>query len=218
MNRNHLFASAAIGAVLAVTQPVHAQTLGSLHGAVSGMQAARFGGGFGTVHSAATSQAALSASAHAGARVDGLSRVERTANTATQEAGREAGHAKADAVVAGRGALDAGELEASKANDVALGTTRAAASSSSATSVTAARQGETQVRSVGGAGVAAGRLSTTEPVKPDKAGSRPRASVAPAPQPKRDGASNLAETARSVASHGEIDANAAAAVNASAAH
>ncbi|HEY8052577.1 MAG TPA: hypothetical protein VIE42_07205 [Steroidobacteraceae bacterium] len=235
MKRNHLFASAAIGAVLVVTLPVHAQSLGGgLHGAVSSMQSARFGGGFPPTHSAVSRQTDLSASARTGARVDGLGRVDRTAKTETQEAGLDAERAKADAVVAGRGAVDAGKLEASKANDVALGTTRSAASSTSATSVTAARQGEAQVRSVDAAGVAAGRFSTTEvsatkaergiskpsavePVKPDRAGSRPRSSATPA-QPKIDGASNVAETARSAGSHGGIDANAAAAVNASAAH
>jgi hypothetical protein len=205
-----------------------------LHGGVSSMQSARVGGGFGPMHSAVSSQTDLSASARAGARVDGLGRVDRTAKTGTQEAGLDAGRAKADAVVAGRGAVDAGKLEASKANDVALGTTRAAASSTSATSVTAARQGEAQVRSVDAAGMAAGRLSATEvsatkaeggasrpsavePVKPDRAGSRPRSLATPA-QPKIDGGSNGAETVRSAGSHGGIDANAAAAVNASAAH
>lgn len=235
MKRNHLFASAAIGAVLVVTLPVHAQILGGgMHGGASSMQSARFGGGFGPMHSAVSSQTDLSASARAGAQVDGLGRVDRTAKTGTQEAGRDAGRAKADAVVAGRGAVGASESAASKASDTALGATRAAAGATAATRVTAAGQSEAQVRSVDAAGAVAGGLSTTgrsgtkaapgtakpssgEPVKPaDTAGRPPHSSDTPAPQPKSEGRSNGAETARSTSSQGEIDTNASAAVSASA--
>jgi hypothetical protein len=220
MKRNHLFASAAIGAVLVVTLPVHAQGLGGgLHGAVGSMQSARFGGGFPPTRSAVSSQTDLSASARTGARVDGLGRVERTAKTGMQEAGRDAGRANADAAVAARGAVGASESAASKASDTALGATRAAAGTTAATSVTAAGQSEAQVRSVHAAGAVAGGLSTTEgsgtkaataiskpspgePLKPDRAGRPPHLSSTP-----------LAATEK-----GKIDTNASAAVNASAAH
>lgn len=228
MKRNHLFASAAIGAVLVVTLPVHAQIPGGgLHGGVSSMQSARVGGAFGPVHGAAGSQTDLSTSARAGARVDGLGRLDRTAKTGAQEAGGDAGRVKADAVVAGRSAVGAGESEASRASAAALGTTRAAAGSTAATSVTAAGHGEAQVRSVEAAGTVAGKLSTTEmsgtkaatgtsrpsplePVKPARAGSLPA--------PKTAVGSHSGETVRSTGSHGEIAANTSAAVDASATH
>jgi hypothetical protein len=234
MKRNHLFASAALGAVLVATLPVHAQILGGgMHGRVSGMQTARFGGGFGPTHGAVSNQTDLSASARAGARVDGLGRVDRTAKTGTQEAGRDGGRAMADAAVAGRGAIGAGESDASKANGVALGATRAAAGSTAATSVTATGQGQAQARNVDAAGATARGLSTTEgsgtkaatgnskpsaaqPVKPDGAGSPAHSSAAPAPQPKSEGGSYGAETPRSTGSQGEIDTNASAAASASA--
>jgi hypothetical protein len=160
MKRNHLFASAAIGAVLAVTLPAQAQILGGgMHGGVSGMQTATFGGGFGTLHSAASTQTDPSASARARGRVDGLGRLDRTAKTGTQQAARDAERAKGDAVVAGRGAVSAGEFEATKASDAALGTSRAAVDST-APSVTSAGQGETQVRYVDAPSAVAGTSST----------------------------------------------------------
>ena len=234
MKRNHLFASAAIGAVLVATLPVHAQMLGGgMHGGVSSTQSARFGGGFGPMRSAATSRSDPSASARAGRRVDDLGRVERPAKTGTQEADRDAGRAKADAAVAGRGAMGAGESDASKANGFALGATRAAARSTATTSGTAAGQGQAQIRNVDAAGAAAGGLSTTEgsgtkaatdnskrsagqPAKPDGAGSPPHSSATPAPQPKSESGSKGAETAPSTGSQGEIDTNASATVSASA--
>jgi hypothetical protein len=229
MKRNHLFASAAIGAVLVVTLPVQAQILGGgMHGGASSMQSARFGGGFGPMHSAVSSQTDLSASTRA--RVDGLGRVDRTAKTGTQEAGQDAGRAKTDAVVAGRGAVGASESAASKASDTAFGATRAAAGATAATRVTAAGQSEAQVRSVDATGAVVGGLSTTEgsgtkaatgtskpePLKPDTVGRPPHSSATPAPQPKSEGASNGAETARSTGGQGEIDTNASTAVSASA--
>jgi hypothetical protein len=234
MKRNQLFASAAIGAVLVVTLPVHAQIPGGgVRGGVSSMQSTRLGGGFGPTHGAVSSQTDLSVSARAGTRVDGLGRVDRTAKTGTQEAGQDAGRTKADAAVAARGAVGASESAASKARDTGLGAARAAAGSTAATSVTAAGQGKAQVRSVDTAGAVAGGLSTTErsgtkaatgsskpsaaePVKPDSAGRPPDSSATPSPQPKSEGASNGAETARRTGSQGEIDTNAATAVSASA--
>ena len=234
MKRNHLFASVAIGAVLVMTLPVQAQILGGgMRGGVSSMQSARFGGGFGPMHGAVSSQTDVSASARAGARFDGFGRVDRTAKTVTQEADRDAGRAKADALVAGRGAVGASESAASKASDTAFGATRGAAGAPAATGVTAAGQSEAQVRSVDAAGAVAGGLSTTEgsgtkaatgtskpspgePLKPDRAGRPPHSSATPAPQAKSEGASNGAETPRSTGSQGEIDTNASAALSASA--
>jgi hypothetical protein len=190
MKSNHLFASAAIGAVLVVTLPVQAQPLGGgLHGGVSSMQSARFG------------QTDLSASARAGVRADGLGRVDQTAKTGTQEAARDAGRAKANAVVAGRGTVAASESATSKASEAASGATRAAASSISATSVTAAGQGEAQVRSVGATRALAGGVSSTEGLG-TKAGTGTSKPLATEPR-KPDSA-------------GVINANASAAVSASA--
>jgi len=238
MKRNHLFASAAIGAVLAGTLPAQAQILGGgTHGGVSGMQTATFGGGFGAPHSAARSQTDLSASARARGQVDGLGRLDRTAKTGTQQAAHDAERAKGNAVVAGRGAVSAGQFEATKASDAALGTSRAAVDST-APSVTSAGQGETQVRYVDAPSAVAGGLSTAEasgikteaanskplavqPVKPDRAGGSPHSSAAhdrgsPAPESQSEGGSHSGETARSSGSHVAIDANASAAENASA--
>jgi hypothetical protein len=234
MKANHLFASAAIGAVLVVTLPVHAQILGGgMRGGVSSMQSAGLGGGLGPMHSAATSQTDLSATARAGARVDGLGRVDRTAKAGTQEAGRDAGRAKADAAVVGRGAVGVSESAKSRASDTAFGATRAAAGATTATSATAAGQSEARVGSVDTAGAVAGGLSTTEglgtkaatgsakpspgdPLKPDTAGRSSHSSATPAPQPKSEGGTNGAETARSTGSQGEIGTNASTAVGASA--
>jgi hypothetical protein len=239
MKRNYLFASAAIGAVLAVTLPAQAQILGGgIRGGVGGMQTATFGGEFGTLHSAASSQTDPSASARAGGRVDGLGRLDRTAKTRTQETGRDARSAKADAAVAGRGAVSAGEFEATKASDAARGRSRAAAASTAAASATAVGQGETPVRKVGALGAVAGGLSTAEasgmkmeaanskpsavqPVKPDSAGGPPHSSAthdrgSPAPEPKSEAETHSGETARSSGSHVAIDANASAAEDASA--
>jgi hypothetical protein len=237
MKRNHLFASAAIGAVLAVTLPAQAQIRGGgVHGGISGMQTSTFGGGFGGLHSAARSQTDLTASARARGRVDGLGRLDRTAKTGTQQAARDAGRAKADAAVAGRGAVRVGEVEATKASDAALGTTRAG--TGSAASVTAAGRDERQVRKVDAPSAVGGGLSTTEaagtkteagnskpsaaqPVKPDSAGNPPHPSAAhdrgsPAPESKSEGGRHSGETARSSGSHGAVDANASAAEDASA--
>jgi hypothetical protein len=236
MKRNLLFVSAAIVAVLVVMLPAQAQVLGGgMHGAVSGMQTTTFGGGFGALHSAPSSQTDLSASARGGARVDGLGPLDPTAKTGTQQSARDAERAKGNAVVTGRRAVNAGEFEATKASDAALRTTRATAGSTAAASVTAAGQGETQVRNVDAPGAVAAGLSTTEasgaktvavnskrsaaqPVKPDIAGS-PHSSAAhdrgsPAPKPKSEGESHSGETARSSGSHGAIDANTSAAVTA----
>lgn len=225
MKRNHLFASAAIGAVLGMTLPAHAQTLGGgMHGAASSMQSARLGGGFGPMHSTVSRQTDLSASARAGARVDGLGGVDRTAKAGTQEAGRDAGRAKADAVGAGRGRVGASESAASKASDTAFGATRAAAGATAATSATAAGQSDAPVHSVDAARAVAGRLSTTERpgtkaatgIAKSSPGEPLQSSATPAPQPKSEGESKSAETPRSTAGQGEIDANASGAVSASA--
>jgi hypothetical protein len=234
MKRNHLFASAAVGAVLVVTLPVHAQVLGGgMHSGASSVQSARIAGGSGPMRSALSSQTNLSASARAGARVDGLGRIDQTAKTGTQEAGRDAGRAKADAAVVGRGAMGVSESAKSRASDTAFGATRAAAGATTATSVTAAGQSEARVRSVDTAGAVAGGLSTTEglgtkaatgsakpspgdPLKPDTAGRSSQSSATPAPQPKSEGGTNGAETARNTGSQGEIGTNASTAVGASA--
>ena len=241
MNRNHLFATAAITALLAGTLPAQAQMLGGgVRGGASGMQPAAFGGGFATMHSAGTRQTDLSASGRAGARVDGLGHVDRTAKTETQGAGRAADAAKSDTAVAGRKTVGAGEFEASKASDVALGTTRAAAGSTAGIGATAAGQGQAQVRNADATGVVAGGPSTTEVsgTRTDAGNSKPSAAQpAKATQPDSPGASRHSsptresassamnsessslgtggETAASAGARGETDANASASVNAS---
>ncbi len=241
MNRNHLFATAAITALLAGTLPAQAQMLGGgIRGGVSGMQAATFGGGFATMHSAGTRQTDISASARARARVDGPGRVVQTAKTGTQGAARAANAAKADTAVAGRETVGAGEFEASKASDAALGTTRAAAGSTGGISATAAGQGQAQVRNADATGVVAGGPSTTEVsgTRTDAGNSKPwAAQPAKATQPDSPGASRHSsptresassamnsessslgtggETAASAGARGETEANASASANGS---
>jgi hypothetical protein len=224
MKRNHLFASAAIGAVLTVTLPAQAQIRGGgVHGGVSAMQTSTFHGGLGPMHSAASNQADLSASGRAGARVDGL-RVDRTANAGAQAAAGDARRAKDNAAIAGRETVGAGETEASKASDAALGTTRAAASSTVAASVAAAGQAKTQVRNVDTVGAVAGGLSASAgksvtTTKPEGASRPPHSSGTSgrgSPAPKSEGASNGGDTPRGAGTHGgETDAEASASVNAS---
>jgi hypothetical protein len=240
MNRNHLFATAAITALLAGTLPAQAQMLGGgVRGGVSGMQPAAFGGGFATTH-AGTRQTDLSASGRAGARVDGPGRVVQTAKTGTQGAARAADAAKADTAAAGRETVGAGEFEASTASDAALGTTRAAAGSTAGISATAPGQGQAQVRNADATGVVAGGPSTTEVsgTRTDAGNSKPSAAQpAKATQPDSPGASRHSsptresassatnsessglgtggETAASAGARGETDANASASVDAS---
>jgi len=207
MKRNHLFASAAIGFMLVATLPVQAQRLGGgLHGGVSSIQSARLD----PTHSSVNSQADLSASARAGARVNGLGRADQTAKTGLQEAGRDAGRAKADAVVAGRGAVGASESATSKASDTAFGATRAAAGATAATSATATGQSEARVRSVDTTRAVAGGVSTT-------AGSGTKAAAGtskPSAREPRKPDSAVRPLHSPVA--GETDANASTAVSASA--
>jgi hypothetical protein len=201
MKRNHLFASAAIGFMLVATLPVQAQRLGGgLHGGVSSIQSARLG----PTRDSVNSQTDLSASARAGARVDGLGRADQTAKTGLQEAGRDAGRAKADAVVAGRGAVGASESATSRASDTAFGATRVA------TGVTATGQSEARVRSVDTTRAVAGGVSTT-------AGSGTKAATGtskPSAHEPRKPDSAVRPLHSSLA--GETDANASAAVSASA--
>jgi hypothetical protein len=225
MKRNHLFASAAIGAVLTVTLPAQAQIRGGgVHGAVSAMQTSTFHGGLGPMHSAASNQADLSASGRAGARVDGLRRVDRTANAGAQAAAGDARRAKDNAAIAGRETVGAGETEASKASNAALVTTRAAASSTAAASVAAAGQGKTQVRNVDTVGAVAGGLSASAgksvtTTKPEGASRPPHSSGTSgrgSPASKSEGANNGGDTPRGAGTHGgETDADASASVNAS---
>jgi hypothetical protein len=239
MKTKHLYASAALAAVLVVALPTQAQVLGGvMHGGVSGMPAPTFGGGLGAMGSVASGGTDLSASGRAGGRVEGLGRVDRTATAGAQEAARDARHAKAAAAAAGRQTVGAGESEASKASNAGLATARAAARTGTATSVTAAGQGEAQARNIDTgaavAGLAAAESSgakadnskplSGQPVampKPDGLGiprqSSPSGdSVLPAPQ--STGSSVAGETTRSPGTLGDTDGNASASVNASATH
>jgi hypothetical protein len=244
MKTNHLFASAALTAVWVAASYAHAQILGgAMHGGASSTQAATFGGGFGTLGSTASGRADLSSSGPAGGRVDGLGHVDRTAKAGAQAAARDAGRTKADTAAAGRQAVGAGGYEASKASNGALGTARAATGATATTGVTAAGQGETQVRDVSTADAVASGLPATQalgrkpqagssgpsarqPVtttKPDsldtpRPSSTPGDSGSSAPNPKSTGSSNGGEIPRGASTHGETDANASASVDASAAH
>ena len=223
MKRNHLLASAAFTAVLLVTLPAHAQLLGGgMHGGVTSMQAAKFGGGIGTRGSAASGRTDVSDSARAGGRGPGGGRVDRTAKAAEQKSGRDVRGAKTDAAVAGRRSAAAGDA----AGDAAVGTTRAAAGTAAATGISAAGQGEVQARNVDTAGAVAGGLSVTEePRTKAKAGSSKPSTSQPARTSKPDSPStprhsstpgNEGKTPRSAGPHGETNAEASADASASA--
>jgi hypothetical protein len=121
-----------------------------------------FGGALGAMGNVASGGTDLSASGRAGGRVEGLGRVDRTANAGAQEAARDARHAKAAAATASRQTVDAGESEASKASNAALATARAAARTGAATSVTAAGQGQAQARNSDAGGAVAAGVAVAE--------------------------------------------------------
>jgi hypothetical protein len=226
MKTNHLFASAAIAAVLAGALPAQAQILGGgIHGGVTDMQAATFGGGLAPVHSAASGQTDLSAAGRAGARVNGLDRVDRPAKTATHEAVRDAGDTKASAAGALRESVGAGESAASTASKAAQGTARAAVGSAAATGVTAAGQAEASAANVDTVGAGAGALSVGEvPRAKAEPGSSKHSSGQPVTTTKPNGAGSTRHSSterdnalRGPDTHEEADANASASANASAA-
>jgi hypothetical protein len=209
-----------------------------MRGGVSGTQAATFGGGFGTMGSAANGHTDLSGNGRAGGRVDGIGHVDQTTRTATQEASRDAGNAKADTTAAGRQAVGAGEYEASHASSSALGSARDAAGSTAATSVTAVGHAEAQGRNVDATGAAAGGLSAAEaPGTKSEPGSAKSSSgtmknadslgASPNSAPKRDGrssapnhkpegSSTARETARRAGTHDAPEASVSAAMDSSA--
>jgi hypothetical protein len=208
MNGNHLFARAAIAVALVVTLPAYAQVLGGgMRGGLTNMQGATFGGGFGTVHGAAGGKA--DASVH--------SRADRIAEAAPHEAKRDAGHAVADASIAGRRTAGAAESAASKTSNTARGTAGAAAGSAPAISTTGAAQGEAQSRNLDAAG--SGRSALSLSGKPNTS-APPRSSSkgdsgSPAPKATATRPSHGGDTPRG-ATEGKADASASAAVNASA--
>jgi hypothetical protein len=230
MKTNHLLASVAFTAVLIVTLPAHAQLLGGgMHGGVTSMQAATFGGGIGTPGSAASGRTDASDSARAGGRVPGVGRVDRTARAAEQESGHDVRGTKTDAAVADRRSVATG--------DAAVGTTRAAAGTAAATGVSAAGQGEAQARNVDAAGAAAGGLAVTEePRTKAKADSSKPSTSQPARTSKPDSprtprhssptgnepTGNDGKTPRSAGPHGgtnaDVSADASASASASATH
>jgi hypothetical protein len=240
MKTKHLYASAALAAVLAMALPTQAQVLGGvMHGGVSGMPGHTFDGGLGAMGNVASGGTDLSAAGRAGGRVEGLGRVDRTANAGAQEAARDARHAKAAAATAGRQTVDAGESEASKASNAALATARAAARTGAATSVTAAGQGQAQARNIDTGAAVAGGVAAAESSGAKADNSKPLSGqpvAMPQPEglgiprqssPSRDsalsapqstGSSVAGETTRSGGTLGETDANASASVNASATH
>ena len=189
MKTNHLLASAAISAMLVATLPAHAQILGSVHGGGGGMQSAAFGGGFGGSSAAARGMTDVSAVGRTRAPMTGLGHADHSAETGTQSAARDAGHAKTDADVARRQTSGAGELAGSNANDVVVGTTRTAASSTATTTESAAGQGETQARSVNVAGVgAAGESAAGVPRAKPQTGNEHSAGRVPSNTKPDDGA------------------------------
>jgi hypothetical protein len=236
MKTNHLLASAAISAMLVATLPAHAQILGGVHGGGGGMQSAAFGGGFGGSSAAARGMTDMSAVGRTRAPVTGLGHADHTAQTGTQAAARDAGHTKGDAAVARRQASGAGDLAGSNANDIVVGTTRPAASSTATTTESAAGQGEAQARRVNVAGVgAAGESSAAVPGAKPQTSSERSAGRVPANTKPGDGAGSARRSSAASpggvttadtgdggeAAHGagmNADADTNASVSASAAH
>ena len=151
MRTNHLFASAAIAAVLVATGPAQAQRLGGgVHGGLSARQGATFAEGFGRVHGGVSGQASSSATGRAGVRPQQMERVGMAAQTGAHDSVRGAQTIKGDAEATGRGALRAGVSGAAKADSDAKATTAATAQS----------VGQANLAAAGESGMQAGKLSS----------------------------------------------------------
>ncbi len=142
MKTNHLFASAAIAAVLAVASPAHAQLLGGgARGGAGGALGGAFGPGAGDLRGNMTA----SMNSEAGGHVNG--RADRTVGRADRTV-------KGDAQGAARGSAGAGEFVASGVADarqgehVASRTTNATAASATAGPTRAAGQSQTPAHEV----------------------------------------------------------------------
>lgn len=150
MRTNHLFASAAIAAVLVATAPAQAQRLGGgVHGGLSARQGATFAEGFGRVHGGAGGEASASATGRAGVHTQQTDRVGTAAKAGAHDFVRGAQTVKGNAEATGRGAMQTGVSGAAKAAN-GKATTAAAADS----------VGQANLAAVGESGVQAGKLST----------------------------------------------------------
>ena len=169
MRTNHLFASAAIAAVLVATAPAQAQPLGgAVHGGFSARQGATFADGFGRAHSGANDEASASTTGRAAVRTQGTERVDTAAKTGEHDSARTADATKDNVLAASHGALQTAASGAAKAETGANSTTAATADSLGRTSVTAAGQGRVQAGSMSAgsevAGVVSGRGAQNAPV------------------------------------------------------
>jgi hypothetical protein len=150
MRTNHLFASAAIAAVLVATAPAQAQRLGGgVHGGLSARQGATFAEGFGRVHGGAGGEASASATGRAGVRTQQTDRVGTAAKAGAHDSVRGAQTVKGDAQATGRGAMQTG----------ASGGARAESDGKATTAATADSVGHANLAAVGENGVQAGKLS-----------------------------------------------------------
>jgi hypothetical protein len=150
MRTNHLFASAAIAAVLVAIAPAQAQRLGGgVHGGLSARQGATLAEGFGRVHGGLGSEASESVTGRAGVRTHQTERVGTAAKAGVHDSMRGAQTVKGDAEATGRGAVQTGVSSAAKADNDRKATTAATADS--------VRQAN--LGAVGETGVQAGKLS-----------------------------------------------------------
>ena len=87
MKTNQLFAGAALAALVVLAAPAHAQLLGAgLRGGVSSVQTTTFSGDAVNMRTFAKERAALSASGHAGGRVDAIGRVDNATKAGSKVA------------------------------------------------------------------------------------------------------------------------------------
>jgi len=146
MRTKHIFASAAIAAVLVANVPAEAQLLGGgARGGVTGMQGATFGGGFGPLHGAMSEQASASTAGRAGIHAPGTERVNTAAKAGEHSAVRGVETVKGKMEATSRSAVRTGVSDADQAQRGAKATTAATANSFGPSSLTATGQGGVQV-------------------------------------------------------------------------
>ncbi|HEX4388461.1 MAG TPA: hypothetical protein VH109_07530, partial [Steroidobacteraceae bacterium] len=160
MRTNHLFASAAIAAVLVATAPAQAQRLGgAVHGGLSARQGATFTDGFGRVHGGVGGEATASATGRAGVRTQQTDRVGTAAKAGVHDSVRGAQTIKGDAEATGRGAMQTSVSGAAKANNEGKATTAATADSVGRANLPTLGESEVQGGKLSARGESAGAIS-----------------------------------------------------------